>query len=464
MSGSDQKKIILFVSSLASFLVPYTVSSLNVALPAIGSQFSLDAVTLGWITTAYIFTASVLILPLGGLADIYGRKRVFLLGNILFAIGSLMAALSLSGSDLIISRIIQGLGGSMVFATSVAIVTVVFPPGERGRAIGIITATVYAGLSLGPVLGGFLTQHLGWPAIFLLNVPLALVVILLTLAGIPGEWKSESGCRYDRRGAVLYSLMLIAGIYGLTILPGLFGVFWMAAGLILAWFFVRWEKQQSMPLINISLFSQNHTFFFSNLAAMINYAVVFAIGFLVSLSFQYNRGIDPTTTGLILLSQPLIQTIVSPFAGHLSDIIQPRIIATVGMACTTGGLVILLLTISSATMPYVIVGLCVLGLGYGLFSSPNTNAIMSSVPVKFLGMASGMVSTMRSIGQLISMAIAMIVFALIMGTVQITPAVYGGLEQSVTVILWIFVILGVLGTGASYARGVLVCSETEESP
>ena len=455
MSLADSKKIILLVSSLSSFLVPYTVSSLNVALPAIGSQFMLDAVTLGWITTAYLFTASILILPLGGIADIYGRKRLFLIGNILFAIGSLMAAFALSGSFLIISRVIQGIGGSMIFTTSMTIVTMVFPPGERGRAIGIITATVYAGLSFGPVLGGFLTQHFGWPSIFLLNIPVALIVIILTLIYLPVEWKSDNYYQYDRYGAVLYILMLSLIIFGLTTLPALTGGLWIIIGILIASLFVKWEKRQKEPMMDVSIFSNNHQFLFSNLAAMINYAVVFAVGFLVSLTLQYNLGIDPGTTGMVLLAQPLIQTIVSPLAGQLSDTIQPRIIATIGMICTTFGLAILLLTISTSSLLLIIVALSVLGLGYGLFSSPNTNAIMSSVRVEELSLASGMVSTMRSLGQLISLAIAMIVFSIIIGTVEITPAVYGGLKESVSVILTIFILLGIFGSVISYVRGTL---------
>lgn len=455
MSLADSKKIILLVSSLSSFLVPYTVSSLNVALPAIGSQFMLDAVTLGWITTAYLFTASVLILPLGGIADIYGRKRLFLVGNILFAIGSLMAAFALSGSFLIISRVIQGIGGSMIFSTSMTIVTMVFPPGERGRAIGIITATVYTGLSFGPVLGGFLTQHFGWPSIFLLNIPVALIVIILTLIYLPVEWKSDNYYQYDRYGAVLYILMLSFIIFGLTTLPALTGGLWIIIGILIASLFVEWEKRQKEPMMDVSIFCKNHQFLFSNLAAMINYAVVFAVGFLVSLTLQYNQGIDPGTTGMVLLAQPLIQTIVSPLAGQLSDTIQPRIIATIGMICTTFGLVILLLTISTSSLLLVIVALSVLGLGYGLFSSPNTNAIMSSVRVGELSLASGMVSTMRSLGQLISLAISMIVFSIIIGTVEITPAVYGGLKESVSVILTVFILLGIFGSVISYVRGTL---------
>ncbi len=461
MYGSAEKRVLLLVSSLSSFLVPYTVSSLNVALPVIGSALSLDAVTLGWINTAYLLTTSVSIIPLGKVADIYGRKRIFILGNIIFAIASLVAAFSSSGNLLISARAVQGIGGAMIFATSVAIVTEVFMPGERGKAIGIITATVYAGLSVGPVIGGILTEHLGWPSIFLINVPVALVVIFLTVTSLKQEWKYINTLGIDPVGILLYILMLGGCMYGLASLPSVRGFISLTAGLFFILIFINWEKRQFEPLLNISVFSENHVFLFSNIAAMINYATVFAVGFLVSLSLQFNRGINPALTGIILLSQPLVQTIVSPMSGHFSDSIEPRKIATIGMVFSTFGLVILLLTLSGRPLPFVICGLLVLGLGYGLFSSPNTNAIMSSVSRKNLGMASGMVSTMRAIGQLMSLAIAMIVFSLIIGTVQITPSVYGQLEKSISISIVIFILLGLVGVYTSYSRGNLAPSPLE---
>ncbi|PWR76011.1 MFS transporter [Methanospirillum stamsii] len=453
MYSQAGKRVLLFISSLASFLVPYTVSSINIALPAIGSEFSLDAVTLGWVTTAYLLVAAVCMLPFGRFADIYGRKRVFILGNVLFAIGSLLAAVSWSGTVIILARIIQGLGGAMVFSTSMAIVTVVFPPGERGKAIGIITATVYAGLSSGPVLGGFLTQLFGWPSIFLLNVPLAILVVLLTVWYLKDEWVDEGPVSFDSAGAVLYGCMLTGLMFGLTQLPSPTGFIWIGCGLLIGFFFTRWELHQKTPLINLKTFQRNRTFLFSNIAAMINYAVVFAVSFLVSLSLQYNRGFDPATTGLILLAQPLVQMVVSPLAGRLSDSVEPAIIATIGMGMTTIGLFILLIMLPGSSVLFVLAGLAVLGLGYGLFSSPNTNAIMSSVHVRDLGMASGMVSTMRYIGQIISLAIAMMVFSIIIGTVEITPAVYEELMKSTTIILEIFIVLGLIGIVTSYVRG-----------
>ena len=455
MNEDSEKRVLLVVASLASFLVPYTVSSLNVALPAISASFDIDAVTLGWVTSAYLLTAAICIVPFGKLADMYGRKRFFILGNILFALGSLLAAISWSGSVIITARVIQALGGAMVFSTSIAIVTSVFPPGERGRAIGIITATVYAGLSLGPFIGGVLTHNIGWPSIFLVNIPLALLVIVLTLLYIPGEWAEADKQRFDLTGAALYSVMLFGCIYGLTLLPSLSGISWMVLGLVVLALFLWWEQRVPAPMVEIALFKKSPVFLFSNLAALINYAVVFAVGFLISLYLQYNRGIDPQTAGLILIAQPVVQMIVSPYAGHLSDRIEPRILATTGMAITTTGLGILMLMSPTTPLVVIIAGLAILGLGYGLFSSPNINAIMSSVEMRYLGLASAMVSTMRAIGQMLSLAIAMLVFSAVIGTVRISPAVYPELQQSVNIAFAVFFILGLVGIAASYARGTV---------
>ena len=455
MNGDGEKRVLLVVASLASFLVPYTVSSLNVALPAISTSFDIDAVTLGWITSAYLLTAAICIVPFGKLADMYGRKRFFILGNILFASGSLLAAIAWSGNVLIVARVIQALGGAMVFSTSIAIVTSVFPPGERGRAIGIITATVYAGLSLGPFIGGVLTYNVGWPSIFLVNIPLAILVIILTVLYIPGEWAETSERHFDLTGALLYSVMLFGCIYGLTLLPSFLGISWMLSGLVLLALFIWWEQRVPAPIVEIALFRKSPVFLYSNIAALINYAMVFAVGFLMSLYLQYNRGIDPQTTGLILIAQPVVQMIVSPAAGHLSDRTEPRVLATAGMAITTAGLGILMLMSQKTPLVVIIAGLVILGLGYGLFSSPNTNAIMSSVEVRYLGLASSMVSTMRAIGQMLSLAIVMLVFSAVIGTVRISPVVYPALQHSVTIAFTVFFIIGLIGIAASYARGTV---------
>jgi len=453
MHPTEEKRTILIAASLASFLVPYTVSSIAVASPAIAAAFALDAVMLGWVVSAYLFTAAITIIPFGRFADIIGRKFLFVFGTALFTAGALLAAVSISGYMLIASRVIQGLGGAMIFATGVALVTAAFPPGERGRALGINVATVYAGLSLGPFIGGVLTQHLGWQSIFLVNVPIGIAVIALVKIGIRSEWAEARGQRFDVAGSMLYALMIVGLLYGLTLLPSLQGYIWIAGGALMLAGFVQWERRVVHPLIEVSLFTRNKTFFFSNLAAMINYSAVFAVSFLISLYLQYIRGLDPQTTGLLLIAQPIVQMIVSPVAGRLSDTIEPAIVATIGMGVTAVGIGLLALIGEDTSLLYIVGSLVLLGLGYVIFSSPNTNAIMSSVHVRHLGIASGMVATMRAVGQMLSLSISIVVISVVMGNVVISPEHYPALLQSVNLAFFVLFALCIAGIGASYARG-----------
>jgi len=455
MVDEREKKIILLVASLASFLVPYTGSSITVALPAMASQFNADAVTLGWITSAYIVSAALFIVPFGRLADIYGRKKIFLLGVAIFSIASLASALASSAEILIAARFIQGIGGAMIFATSVAIVTQVYGQGERGWALGITIATVYAGLSIGPFLGGILTDHFGWPAIFLINVPIGLMTIALTLQGVKHEWADAADERFDLAGALVYGIMLFSGIFGMLLLPDPYALSWLFVAVCTAGIFVWWERRCTSPLFNLTIFSDNRTFVFSNIAAMINYGATFAVAVLLSLYLQYIQGFSAETAGFILVAQPVIQTLFSPVAGKLSDRIEPRIVATIGMAITTIGLSFFIFLTPTTPLFAIVIALMVLGFGYALFSSPNTNAIMSSVDPRYLGIASGMNATMRSLGQVLSMAIAMFCFSVFIGTVTITPEVFPELMTSVTISFLIFTCLCILGVGTSYVRGTI---------
>ena len=455
MVDQREKRIILLVASLSSFLVPFTASSITVALPAMAAQFDADAVTLGWITSAYIIAAAVFIVPFGRYADIIGRKKIFLLGVLIFTIASLACAFAPSEEVLVGFRFLQGIGGAMLFATSVAIVTQVYGPGERGWALGINIATVYAGLSIGPFLGGILIDHFGWPSIFLVNVPLGLVTLALTLWGVEYEWADAAGERFDLGGAVVYGIMLFTFIYGMLLLPYPAGLAWIAAALGAGTVFYRWEKRRESPLIDFSVFMNNRTFVLSNIAAMINYGATYGVGVLLSLYLQYIAGFSAETAGLILVAQPVVQTIFSPVAGRLSDRIEPRVVATAGMALTALGLSFFIFLTPATPLFVIVASLMVLGLGYGLFSSPNTNAIMSSAHARHLGIASGMVATMRSLGQLLSMAIAMCCFAIFIGPVTITPAVYPALMTSVTVAFVVFTVLCIAGVGASYVRGTI---------
>ena len=455
MVDEREKRVILLVASLASFLVPYTGSSITVALPAMATQFNADAVTLGWITSAYIVSAAVFIVPFGRLGDILGRKKLFVLGVLIFTASSLASAFSPSAVFLILARFAQGIGGAMLFATSVAIVTQVYPPGERGRALGITIATVYAGLSIGPFLGGFLTDTFGWPAIFLINVPIGLATIVLTLQGVVHEWADSAGERFDWFGSMIYAMMLFCAIFGILLIPGPASGIWILCSMGFLAVFLWWEKRCSSPLLDLTIFSHNRTFLFSNIAAMINYGATFAVAVLLSLYFQYIREFSAETAGLILIAQPVVQTLFSPLAGRASDRIEPRIVATAGMAITAMGLALFIFLTPTTPLPVIIISLMVLGFGYALFSSPNTNAIMSSVDNRYLGIASSMVATMRSLGQVLSMAIAMFCFSVFIGNVVITPSVYPALLTSITVAFTLFTCLCIAGVGSSYLRGTI---------
>ncbi len=445
----------LTVASVTSFMGPFMISSVNVALPAIQKEFAASAVALSWIATAYLLATAVFLVPTGRIADIYGRKRIFLLGLVLFTISAFLSIFAGSVGALIVLRVFQGAGAAMVVTTGMAIITSVFPPQRRGRAIGIYVAAVYIGLSAGPFFGGLLTQYFGWRSIFIAVTPIGLFSIFITRVYLKGEWADARGERLDVVGSLVYGVTLVSLVYGATLMPG-----WNALALILVGIgglaaFVRLELRLAAPVFEIRLFSGNRLFMFSSFAALINYSATFAVTFLLSLYLQYIKGMTPQSAGILLVIQPLCMAGFSPLAGKLSDRIEPRVIASSGMALTAAGL-LLLRFIGPETAPLFIgITLGVLGLGFALFSSPNMNAIMSSVAKKHYGSASGTVATMRLLGQMVSMTITTVLFAIIIGPAQITPATHHLFMQCVRIAFTISCLLCFLGIFFSLARGQL---------
>jgi EmrB/QacA subfamily drug resistance transporter len=447
------RRVVLIIAVMSSFLTPFTSSSVNIALPSISTQLSLNAVALSWVATAYLLAAAALLVPFGRTADIYGRKMIFRWGIIIDAIASVLCAVSNSGVWLIVFRALQGVGGAMIFGTGIAILTSVFPAKERGRALGISTAAVYTGLSAGPLVGGFLTGHFGWRSIFLLNAFLGLMIIVVVVWKLKGEWAEAKGESFDYVGSIIYSLALVVVFYAFSVLPALWGIWLIIIGVIGLAAFVRWEMRQKHPVLNMSFFRNNTVFAFSNLAALINYSATFAVAFLLSLYLQYVKGFPPEHAGLILIAQPVIMVICSPIAGSLSDRIEPRIVASIGMTLTTAGLVMLTFLGSATSLQFILISLVTLGLGFGFFSSPNTNAVMSSVERKFYGVASGTLGTMRLTGQAFSMGMALLLFALYIGRIQITPEYYPLFLKSMKIAFSISASLCFAGIFASIARG-----------
>jgi EmrB/QacA subfamily drug resistance transporter len=452
-AAGTTKRVVLIIAVMSSFITPFTSSSVNIALPSIGTQLSLNAVALSWVATAYLLAAATFLVPFGRIADIHGRKMIFRLGIIIDAIASILCATSNSGEWLIVFRALQGVGGAMIFGTGIAILTSVFPANERGRALGISTAAVYTGLSVGPLVGGFLTGQFGWRGIFFLNAFLGLVIIVVVFWKLKGEWAEARGESFDYVGSIIYSLALVAVFYAFSVLPSPRGIGLIIIGVIGLAAFVWWEIRQKQPILNISFFRNNTVFAFSNLAALINYSATFAVAFLLSLYLQYVKGFSPEHAGLILIAQPVIMVICSPIAGSLSDRIEPRIVASIGMALTTAGLVMLTFLNNVTSLQYILISLVILGLGFGFFSSPNTNAVMGSVERKFYGVASGTIGTMRLTGQAFSMGVVLLLFALYIGRVQITPEYYPLFLKSMKIVFSISAALCFAGIFASIARG-----------
>jgi len=452
-SNDTSKGYVLVAATLAAFLTPFMGSAINVALPTIGDEFEMDAVLLGWVATSYLIAAAMFLVPFGRIADIHGRKKVFTFGIVLYTIASLLCALATSGIMLIAFRVLQGFGGAMIFGTGAAIITSVFPVGERGRALGINVAAVYLGLSVGPFVGGILTQHFGWRSVFIANVPLGLLVLAFVLWKLKGEWATARGEKFDLPGSIIYSAMLVAVMYGFSLLPELTGVWLILVGILALAAFIWWELRVPSPVLNMGLIRHNMVFAFSNLAALINYSATFAVSFLLSLYLQYIKGFSPQTAGAVLVAAPVMQAIFSPLAGRLSDRVEPRIIASAGMSLTVVGLSLFVFLNNETPLAYIVGGLVLLGFGFALFSSPNTNAVMSSVENRFYGVAAAMLATMRQVGMTLSMGIAVLLFAVYIGREQITPEYYDLFLKSARAAFIVFACFCFGGIFASLARG-----------
>jgi len=463
MVETTDKRYVLLVASLASFLSSSMGSAVTVALPTIGREYHAGAIALGWITTAYLLAAAVALVPFGRLADIHGRRRVFTLGIAGYTVSSLLCALAPSTAFLIALRALQGVGGAMIFSTSAALVTSAYPKRERGNALGWNIAAVYTGLSFGPVLGGILTQHLGWRSLFFVNAGLGIVILGVVLWKVRQEWAEFAGARFDVRGALIYAVSMVALMLGFSELPAVRGLFLLLGGVLGLGGFIAWELRAASPILDLQLFRRSRTFAFSNLAALINYAATAAIAFLLSLYLQYNRDFSAQVAGLILVAQPALQTVFSPFAGRLSDRIQPRIVVSIGMTMTVVGLAALAFLRVETPLVLIIAILAWLGVSFALFSSPNTNAIMSAVDRRFYGVASGTLATMRTVGQMTSMGVAMLLMSLYIGNVAISPANAGRFLLMTRVAFGFFAGLCVLGVFASLARGDLSRNASESS-
>ena len=416
----QNRSVALAATAVASFLVPFMMSAVGITLPAIQTALSATAVELSWVAGGYMLALSVILLPIGRLADIWGRRRTFVWGTAWFTVSTLLVSLAWSIEALLVLRVLQGVGAAMINSTGIAIVTAIYPPKERGRAMGIIVGCVYAGLSVGPLLGGLLTDWAGWRAVFYLCLAPGVLAWILACR-IDSEWRPARGQSFDLLGAVFYGVFVIACVKGLTGLarPGV-GISLLILSAVALLLFVRRSRSIEHPVLALGLFTSNRVFTLSSVATMINYAGTFAVGFLLSLYLQVVKGFAPVHAGLILVIQPAVQALLSPLAGVLSDRFNAAAMATLGMALCGAGL-LGLGYIDAASEVWVIGALLALmGLGFALFASPNMSVIMGSVAPKDYSIASSLVATMRTFGMSLSMGIATVVFGFLLHGRQVS--------------------------------------------
>jgi EmrB/QacA subfamily drug resistance transporter len=416
------------VVSIGTFMTPFDASIVSVALPAMGSDLQLSYSQGLWTQAAYLLVTSMLLIPAGRTADSRGPVRYYLMGTLVFALGSVVAALAPDGYVLIAARCIQGVGGAFMFATSPGIVTAAFPAAERGRALGLNTTAVYVGLTAGPVLGGLIVTHASWRWIFLINVPIAVLTVLAgwSLLGIErrarraaeplgGAEAMSAGTaprgadgRVDWLGAVLLGVALAALFVPLTFSPlwgwaGARSIVLLVLAVVLFAAFIMVEDRRKEPMLDLDLLRRNRVFALGNSATLLNYLAVFAVTTLTALFLQISQGRSAQETGLILLMQPVLMALLAPITGRLSDRVGSRALAAGGMVLVAAGMA--QLAFASLSVGRVLLALGTIGVGMAAFSPPNMSMVMGSVDRSQLSLASGFLGTMRFCGQGLSVAV-----------------------------------------------------------
>lgn len=420
----SSRTAVLIASLASSFLTPFMVSSVNIALPTIGRDLHIGAISLSWVTTSYLLCSTVLLIPFGQLADRYGRKKFFSIGITIATVSALLSALSGNGPMLIATRILHGIGAAMIFGTGMAMLTSVYPPNMRGKMLGINVSFTYLGLSLGPPAGGLLTRYFGWHSIFAVVVPAGIALLVIVTLGIKQEWKQPTSDRFDGIGASLYGATLSLLLVGFSRLSQPVGIVLIILGSTCALMFIAYESRVKNPVLPIRFFVHNRLFAFSNAAAFINYSATYAVGFLISFYLQYIKGLPADKAGLFMIIQPVVMVLGSPVSGRLSDRVEPGILASIGMGCCTAGLVLLAFLTDTTPLSILAAILVLTGFGFALFSSPNTSAVMGSVDRNDYGIASATVGTMRLSGQVVSMGCITLLASIIIGDGAVTPDRY----------------------------------------
>jgi len=424
-AGVNRKWAILLAVGVGTFMGALDGSIVNTILPIMRQEFNAGITTIEWVVTIYLLTVGGLLLTFGRLGDLRGNKPVYLSGFGLFILGSLLCGRSTSTGWLIGARTLQGLGAAMLAANSPAILTKGFPAQERGQALGIQSMMTYLGLTVGPSLGGWLAASFGWRSVFYVNVPVGLLALLLGAVFIPREPLPEVRERFALPGAALFSLGLIVLLYGLSVGPAwgwgstnVVVLFGGAAALLGAFLWV--ERRAVSPMVDLSLF-RRRTFSVATISAVLNYIALFGVVFLMPFYLIQGRGLSPAQAGLVMTAYPAVMALAAPVSGALSDRIGSRLLSSLGMGLMGVGLLLLARLQPDTAFLRVAASLGVVGLGTGIFISPNSSALMGSAPRDRQGIAAGILATARSTGMVIGVGVAGAIFASLTAAAAVSP-------------------------------------------
>lgn len=443
-TGKTERKTALILVGLGAFLIPFMGSSLSIALPLIGDDLTGNVILLGWLPTVFTLANAAFLLPFGKLADIHGRKKIFAYGVIIYTVASLLAALSPTITFLIFGSFLQGLGCALIFATGVALLSSVYPPEHRGEALGFFVTSVFVGLFLGPLLGGFLAQNLGWRSIFLFNIPLGLFLLFLILWKLKGEWYGSKGVKFDYLSSAIYIPSLVALFYGFTALGNAAGQAIFTAGILGFILFIFLETRTEHPILNLKLISRRVSALPAVSLLLINVSTT-ALWALLSLYLQDLLHFGPLWAALILSVQPLMVALLSPVTGSLSDRMDGRIFMISGSAAITVGLLVLSTLGLDTELWMIIFGLVLVGVGMAFFAPVTTSLFMGSMSRENYGMASATQSTMIYAGQTFSLGILLLIFTGFLGATQITSANFDVFLMSLKTAFTIFAVFSGMG-------------------
>ena len=444
----DSEKYVIFVAFITSFFAVFLSVGIVLGVPAIASEFGMNNIFQNWITTLTALVIAVFTLPAGQISGKYGVKKSLIMGVSIFLLASIGACLSFSTESFLIFRVFQGIGIAFSNVSAMAMVVHAVKPQNRGKALGFTVTGIYLAGSLSPVFSGYLVHNFGWRSMFYFVIPFLILCVVLMVLKIPKEWKTYEGSKIDAIGYVLYGVGISLFIYGFTNLMNEFGFISVIIGLILLIIFGYYELKLDSPAFNMNLF-RNMKFTSSNVAALCSYLAIASLTTILNYHFQYVRGWNAQMSGFMLIITPIIMAIMAPNSGKLSDKIHPQKLAAIGMSITTVALVILIFLDANMPLYLIVVAMILQGVGMGLFTTPNTNAIMSSVPPKETPNASAAQSAMRTIGQTMSLGILTLVFAWIMGNLKLSSEYSSMIVQSSQLICIICTVICIIAIFAS---------------